>query len=203
MIGIVLAGGAATRLPNKILLPMRDGEPVIMSGIDYLYRHGCEEIRVVLPPNSPVVDIVETLRDDSAGVAYVYQAEATGVGDAIRLACPEHEPAMIVMGDNVYPENETFESPGMSCVAVRPVPAWRMPHLVRWSDRMGAFTRGGAFGRMALTTPWVLGNGWQNEIAPGEAWRGLNRYRRVEMPAQGWWDIGTPELYAAYWRDNS
>ena len=41
--GIVLAGGLATRLPNKALLPIKNGKPAITSSIDLLLRSGIND----------------------------------------------------------------------------------------------------------------------------------------------------------------
>lgn len=200
MIGILLAGGAATRHPNKVLLPTRHGIPVIMSGLGYLRRHDLRDIRVVVPTNSPIVDVVEAFGFNDLNIEFVYQATPTGVGDAIMLANPSSDACMVVMGDNIYPANEQFPDLTTSAVALREVPAWRRPHLVRWNEETSRFTREG-YGRYSLTTPWIFTELAANDLPP-EGWPALYGFERVQLDAQGWWDIGTPDLYAAYWRSN-
>ena len=74
MIGIVLAGGEATRLPNKPLLPMIDGQPVIRSSIDLFKRSNIEEIITVVPPASPIPAVIKeggfTIQPKPTGVPH-------------------------------------------------------------------------------------------------------------------------------------
>lgn len=198
MIGILLAGGAASRLPNKPLLPMKDLRPVCCSGIDYIKRHGINEIVVVTPPSSVIVDVIDKLYGNHTNLEFVYQPQPTGVGDALSLVNRQGS-AMIVMADNVYPEDEyltdyddTIDEPE---VIVRRVPAWRATHLVR-VGRNGFLTRTGS-GTLALTTPWIV---MPNNFSVPEGWPDLSGVKRKERSAVGWWDIGTADTYAAYWR---
>lgn len=195
MIGVLLAGGAATRLPNKPLLPMRDGRPVCLSGIEYLRRHAVDHIIVVTPPNSPLVDVITSFVKNPDKIHFVYQQEPTGVGDAINLARDGVQVrSMIVMADNIYPQEETFKV--VSGVAVRKVAAWKRPHLVR-ADGTSYLTRDAScVTPYSLTTPWVLGPGKLSS----EGWPSLVGHKQIVCAEEGWWDIGTPELYAAYWR---
>lgn len=197
MIGILLAGGAATRLPNKPLLPQRDLQPVCFSGIDYLLRHKVSSIAVITPPNSVVVDVIDEYYGTEVDFNFIYQSEPTGVGDAINLVKSEAQLGMIVMGDNIYPKTETIVRPDCGpYIVIRRVPRWRIPHLVRIGadDRL---TRIGP-GHLALTTPWVVSIG-EGMFSP-EAWPDLDGVRRLQLSASRWWDIGTPEVYASYWR---
>lgn len=197
MIGVMLAGGLATRLPNKPLLPTKDGSPVCLSGLDYLKRHGVSHTVIVTPPNSPLVDIIEYFRPGQK-FTYVYQPEARGVGDALNLALSGLQVrAMIVVADNIYPWDEKLDEVD-ECVVVRRVPAWRRPHLVR-ADGAGRLSRGdnSQFMPYSLTTPWIVGPG---KKFSDEGWTDLRGLKQVERDHEGWWDVGTPELYAAYWR---
>jgi len=193
MIGILLAGGNATRLPNKVLLPQRDGRPVIFSGLDYLLRHHADPVHVVVPPSSVIVDVIAAHYPE-ANLNFVYQPEASGVGDAINQVGARGA-VMIVMADNIYPPNETVPAAAPAAV-VRRVPAWRLPHLVRLGAD-GLLTRTGP-GRLALTSPWIIIVGGK-PLSP-EGWPDLNGARFIELPTAGWWDIGTHDTYAAYWR---
>lgn len=195
MIGVLLAGGAATRLPNKPLLPMIDGRPVCLSGIDYLRRHGIDHIIVVTPPNSPLVDVITAFVASPQDLHFVYQQEPTGVGDAINLARAGIDVrSMIVMADNVYPREEKFEC--ISGVAVRKVAAWKRPHLVRANGETHLTRDASCKALYSLTTPWLIG---PSKLSP-EGWPSLIGQKQIICKEEGWWDIGTPELYAAYWR---
>lgn len=196
MQGILLAGGLATRLPNKPLLPQRDGRPVCFSGLDYLLRHKANPIAVVVPPSSVIVDVIAAHYPD-APINFIYQPEARGVGDAINLAATANDSMMIVSADNIYPADETITSPDEKGphVIVRRVAAWRIPYLVRVGPD-GKLTRTGP-GKLALTSPWVIFPGHRFSL---EGWPDLEGSRLIELPGKDWWDIGTPDTYAAYWR---
>jgi hypothetical protein len=198
MIGILLAGGAATRLPNKPLLPTKHGcYPVCLSGLDYLKRHKVSHTIIVTPPNSPLVDVITHFRPGQS-YTFVYQAEPTGVGDALNLAMKEIPiRAMVVMADNIYPENEEFPHGGGAGIAIRKVAAWKRPHLVGANGLTHLSRTAGEYCPFALTTPWVIGPGREFDK---EGWPTLRGQKQIEMEEEGWWDIGTPELYAAYWR---
>jgi dTDP-glucose pyrophosphorylase len=164
MIGVLLAGGAATRLPNKPLLPQRDFSPVCFSGMEYLLRHQVSHINVVTSPNSVVVDIIDEHYRPLIDLVFTYQEEPTGVGDAINLVDRQSykingyctDDMMIVMADNIYPRHEHLELNLESfkydkMAIVRGVSAWRLPHLVR-IGKDNRPTRTGP-GRLALSTP--------------------------------------------------
>jgi hypothetical protein len=208
MIGILLAGGAATRLPNKPLLPQKNLKPVCFSGVDYLLRHKVDYIAVVIPPSSVLVDVITSYYSDTRFV-FVHQPEPSGVGDAINLV-QRSSLAMVVMADNIYPETEHVPMKMMTqspSITVRSVPAWRAAHLVRVSEYGGVLTRSRP-GRLALSTPWLLEP--VNNHFSKEAWEDFSRYykmgtteklfHQVELPGKDWWDVGTPDTYAAYWR---
>lgn len=200
MNGILLAGGAATRLPNKPLLPQRDLQPVCFSGVSYLLRHKARYITVVVPPGSAIPDILE-YNWPSVDFAFIYQGEATGVGDALNLITPEH--SMIVMADNIYPVDETVPlDPQVTYTVMRHVPGWRIGHLVRTMSVNGYLTRNGP-GFYALTTPWHVSQRFWIDLKPHgfmrEAWQNFH-HLGIEKKADGWWDVGTPDTYAAYWR---
>lgn len=187
--GIVLAGGAAQRLPNKVLLPVHLGShigPCILSSLNYLVRHDVKMISVVIGPDSPVPDVVEgfdPMLCDS--IDWVVQPEPTGVCDAIHLVAQKRHPcvaatrSMILCGDNVYPHGENLQdeiNANDEFVVCRHLEAWRSTHLVRMSynapdqrhtseDTAYAVFGRQLPGRVCLTTPWVL-----SHRTMGDAW---------------------------------
>jgi len=206
VIGILLAGGNATRLPNKPLLPQWDCRPVCFSGMDYLIRHKVDSITVVVPPESVIVDIIDQAYRGHS-IQYVYQPEARGVGHALNCVgdnlggIDDLFPALIVMGDNIYPRDEELPLTGSledgPFVVLRDVPAWRVPHLVRVgpNDRLTRVGPGG----LVLSTPWFVTPG---NFSSDEGWPDLQGVNRITRPGAGWWDIGTRDTYAAYWRQS-
>ena len=100
--GIMLAGGAASRMPNKALLPIASNRIVIESGIEFLSSK-CEETVVVVSPNSPIPDV---LKMRGYNPWYVQQSVPLGVVSAIQCGAQRcvHDLCLIVFCDNVYSE---------------------------------------------------------------------------------------------------
>lgn len=182
--GVILAGGAATRLPNKPLLPRREGGCVIDSSVEYLLHQGIKDITVIVPPNSVITDYLMARYDH---LNFIEQPNATGVEDALNLTSGSR---MICVADNIYPKEEPWTEEG---VVVRPVPAWRARHLATLLN--GRYQRGRYESGLALTTPWMLPDMRFTNLLPQ-----LQKLMVLEGRREGWWDIGTPEAYAAYWR---
>lgn len=183
MQGVILAGGAATRLPNKPLLPRRQGGCVIDSSVEFL-RKQCDEITVVVPGNSIIQDYLMHVHK---GLKFIVQESPTGVEDALNLVPGEK---MVCVADNIYPQ-EYYEEHG---VVVRAVPRWQARHLVTIKD--GCFIRGAYDNKWALTTPWIL----PPDFVAEDLLIDFRQLKLIEAKAEGWWDIGTPDTYTAYWR---
>jgi hypothetical protein len=203
-VGIVLAGGLATRLPNKALLPLHSGRPVISSGIDYLMRSELKVI-VVVPPGSVLVDILSTMYPKM--LSFVQQDEPKGVPDALGTGAKLAEAAgyhrvVAACCDNVFPEAESYPDKAInngSWQQVRDCPPWQAMHLSRytgeWQERA---THGSSVA------------GWLSMPA-GAATSGLGRLSMIEFltdlevqphdeTVPGWYDLGVADAYARYWR---
>jgi glucose-1-phosphate thymidylyltransferase len=117
-IGVVLAGGTGSRLApltrtlNKHLLPV-NGQPMLHWPIRTLALAGIGRIVVVLGGKN-AGEIVEHFGSEYdvdgrvVQIAYVYQREAGGIGQALAVALPlveelEGERVRVVLGDNVFP----------------------------------------------------------------------------------------------------
>lgn len=115
MKGIVLAGGAGTRLrpltnvTNKHLLPIYD-KPMIFYPIETLTQVGIEEIMIVTGGNS-AGEFLRLLGNGRAfglkHLNYTYQEGSYGIADALRLA--EHfvdgDRVCVILGDNIFEED--------------------------------------------------------------------------------------------------
>src|SRR5262245_2279447 len=113
MIGIVLAAGASTRLPNKILLPQRNAEPVIESAIDFCQEH-CDCTDVV-HGGGIVEAYLRTLGDVyDVPVHLTRQPEPAGVLDAIHWGVGDLLKAqyLITFADNIYCQEEEVPTEG-------------------------------------------------------------------------------------------
>ena len=118
-IGVVLAGGTGsrllplTRVLNKHTLPV-NGQPMLHWPIRTLALAGIERIVVVLGGKS-AGEMVEHFGSEyvvegrTVRLAYVYQREAGGIGQALAVALPLVEElgadrVRVILGDNVFPE---------------------------------------------------------------------------------------------------
>ena len=111
MKGIVLAGGAGTRLYPatkvmcKQLLPLYD-KPMIYYPLSTLMLAGIREVLIVSTPKD-IGRFRELLNDGSAlGMAFSYcqQDEPRGIADVFRIGAPfiGNDPVSLVLGDNVF-----------------------------------------------------------------------------------------------------
>jgi len=196
MNGIVLAGGLATRLPNKALLPLKDGRPVITSSIDLLVRSCVDTIIIVIPSRSPIPDVVQRLYDDS--FSFVIQREALGYPDAVKTVLKHASGDFIVTCcDNVYDDSERVKNINREAYAcVRELPSWQTIQLVKWDSKK-----------------WTMFSNTNKCFAGYAVFRNLrecdysstiemlNELNTVPLYVNGYWfDIGTLNNYITYWR---
>lgn len=209
--GVILAGGLATRLPLKALLPIRNHGPAISSSIELMIRSTCKDIIIVVPPASPIVDVLRSLYPDHR-FTYVVQDEARGVPDAIALAAQYLMPASLMVVsccDNVYPVTyklpdvlknirESCSLNGFQCVQ-RNLPPWKSAHLSKvcgkeWTEKSTA---------IHCVAGWLCMKAKQaRDIpAPVSMCSFLNRcgIEPYEEEISDWWDIGTWDTYSRYW----
>jgi hypothetical protein len=205
-LGAVLAGGDATRLPNKALLPLRNGLPMITSAIELCVRNNCTGAPlVIVRPDSLILSILHTWQ---YGVRYREQKEPRGLIDAILVATRSFGPQLqllfregneeflITFCDNYYDCNElipvTAKPP---CVAVRDV---KKGH----GKDLGTY-------RGKTIAGWLLLNRASLQLVSDccpqmklEDWLEAMDAQPIEMPSNlEWWDLGTKETYKNYWED--
>lgn len=132
-IGVVLAGGTGSRLApltrtlNKHLLPV-NGQPMLHWPLRTLALSGVERVVVVLGGKS-AGEIVEQFGSEyvvegrTLRLAYVYQREAGGIGQALGVALPLVEEigadrVRVILGDNVFPAELRVRVPNEAGAAV-------------------------------------------------------------------------------------
>jgi len=206
--GIVLAAGDATRLPNKPLLPLKNRKPAITSGIDLLIRSGIEHIIVIVPPKSAIPYVLFELYDQRP-FCIIEQHQALGVPLAISHILPEVEfgkddTAIITYCDNVY--GDTFQLGDM--------PLRRRAHtVIAVSDSnkakyLSKYSDGKWLTRDHHELYCVAGNMILDKKAiemchhftTTEQLLNYFEAQPIYIEDKGWWDIGTPSTYAAYWK---
>lgn len=125
--GIVLAAGEATRLPNKVLLPIANKSIAIESSMAFMIQSGCKEI-IVVENDTQLVSRVLRMRRWS--FKSVLQKIPEGVPQAIKLSaysCPEGSTMIVSCADNIY---ESFAKADDSY----PFPNCAMTRLYNSSD---------------------------------------------------------------------
>lgn len=217
MIGVVLAGGRASRLPNKALLPIYGGFPMICSGITYLLDNNVRKIVVMEPPDGSILRwLVPHIFNKIPATMFQFATDYyDGVVGGIQCAAPfasEGEPVMYVCCDNIYPTKEQNLDPSWvtDTAIVRSVPSGWYDHLDRYEV---SITGGGEWKHRtnivdenanvyALTTPWVLSYKTVKEAYKYDALIDFfngEKITPVVLPKQDWQDLGTVESYTDFW----
>ena len=198
--GIVLAGGLATRLPNKALLPIKNGKPAITSSIDLLLRSGIKDITIVVSPVSPIPSILNVYYDRP--FKFVVQPAAEGYINAIKSVLFNSQTTdkmVVTCCDNVYDESEKVIDREGSYACVRELPAWQTIGLAKYDDSLGKwFNVASSYtcfaGYVVFHQACLIDT---NSVVENF---NMLRMEAVQCPAKGWFDIGTLENYITYWR---
>lgn len=103
--GVILTAGTATRLDNKVLLPIKEGA-MFESALLFLMRCEVEEI-VIVQDSRRLIEAYWKIRQEAyepcPPVRFVMQRFANGVTDAISRAAPLVEDwGIVTFGDNLY-----------------------------------------------------------------------------------------------------
>jgi len=202
--GLVLAGGEATRLPNKPLLPLKNGKPAITSGIDLLRHSGITHITVVVPPGSAIPSILDYTY--VTNFKYVIQEAALGVPIAISQILPDdtfdfEDKLVVVFCDNVYSHGTKINDVnpvGHTVIEIAGEPI-KSKSLSRWCGRWMSSPQGNVCvaGWMVLDRDSLQ---WAHHFQSTIDFLNKIEAQPIYIEDKGWWDIGTPSAYAAYWK---
>ncbi len=212
MLGVILAAGKATRLPNKALLPIADGKIAIESAIAFCNRVA-QTTLVVVDPARIIEEVLR--RRGHRNLKFVVQPEPFGVTDAIArgaAAAENRELILVTFCDNVYDPEENVSAIS-NYASVRSVDS---PQLDQWSQGKkkwiprltnddeddGNWNRG-EIGQNPKFAGWMI---LQHSVAelgvPEEnVLSFMNRHNVKPKEANHklrWWDIGTVQSYKQY-----
>lgn len=191
LLGVILAGGKAERLPNKLLLPTRSSIPVILNSIQFLIYNGVSRIRVVSNRQDLVwnylmgigIKNVELIDDGKKGIV-----------DAICLAA-EGEKVVILCGDNVYPMVKVEMEKKIYAVCVRS----DNKQLDGWDEENHIWVSRSKNPLLKLASPWVVESA---DLDPRhDILKNFNRMQVMPCvhPAfSNWRDLGTIDQYRKY-----
>lgn len=205
--GIVLAGGDATRLPNKALLPTRHGGVIIESGLKLLRRSNASDVVVVQAPNRLIERVLHM--KGWTDLSFTEQAGANGVANAIRVgfaALPEEvHTAAVVFCDNIYHNCEAVPftmANDAPVVSTRRVAYPACASLDWWDStrEQWAYRDTSTQDKDCIAGWYVMTREHAAQARDDESSvMFLNRIgaRPVKMN-EGWWDVGTVESYLDY-----
>ena len=193
MLGIMLAAGKATRLPNKALLPVKDGI-AIESGLRFLTRN-CDDVVVVESPNMVISNVLDMRGWDFDSII---QAEPTGPQNAIQdvVDCLEYPRYLVAFCDNIYTENEFHNVDVGNYASVRECDNDELDGYEdgQWISREN--NPGLKFGGWLCFESWGTGGHMGNSMLGCMNANGFQPVIRHEP----WWDIGTIKSYKEYLR---
>jgi hypothetical protein len=203
---IILAAGAASRLPNKTLLPTRDMVPIISTLITHFEHNGIKEITVVITPGSI---LREYLNIEHPSVMIAYQEQLHGTVDAIRCGwmgtdIPVKAPVFVACADNLFPYGE-----GLPIVTENTAPMAQVREIT-WRELckdLDGYQEGAWIHRMyryaenhLCLAGWLFLNTMPSECSASFIDL-LNEVdaNAVAFTGEGWWDLGTTQAYRSYW----
>ena len=218
-VGVVLAAGAAERMPNKALLPIdevfdeagqRRTRIMIESALDFTRLDGIPPDRtwIVVADGQDLIRKVLQIRRPDCRYNYVTQPAYLGPADALSRTAPIIESdALVTFCDNWYDPRERVPSRDYgeaALVSIRhssrtDLDAWDHRKNV-WLDRNHGRPRHSTFKKLA---GWMLvrtqgaASGLPNISLPALLNKAGAQACDV-LSAFDWWDLGTPQAYGLF-----
>lgn len=191
MRGVILAAGDATRMGNKMFLPVKCGRqwvPLINYQIEWLADKGIEDVTILVKDDSPLPYYFSGHR-----VKFLFQ-EGEGLLSAIR-SVSRLFPAVVLACDNYISMKERgpcySTQPGVTWTA-RMVPIEMRLDLDLFDEKFTRIKRGE--GVRALTYPAMF-NSWSDDRTK---LYDSDTDSLVFATWNGWFDVGTPASYNKY-----
>lgn len=150
-VGLILAAGDATRMPNKAILPIKRDLIAIESSINLLRLSCIKDVYIVIKPGSIIPSILPKRFSGHQTFKYIYQPDAHGYFSAIWTALQainfdDNTAMCVTCCDNVYHEDERVNWSALTGPSIDAALSTRTfslsiaKHLTRF-DGMGAWTR--------------------------------------------------------------
>lgn len=195
MKGIVLAGGAGTRLApmtlttSKQLLPVYD-KPMLYYPLSVLMMAGIREILIISTPRD--VPLMRELLGDGSqlGIRLQYQVQETpaGIAQAFILGADfiGNDTVCLILGDNLFYGHKMIES--LETALTKPSGATVFAYHVADPERYGVVTFDAAGNAIALhekpkspTSPWAVTGVYVYDASVVDIARGLKPSARGEI----------------------
>ena len=143
MIGIIPAAGKGIRFKelgknyNKCILPFKE-KPILIHNIEWLEKHGCSEIRVVVNHAENTVKDILQLYNKLNNVKIVKQFEINGLAGAINSALnhDDNGDVLVVLGDIIVKTNLDSDKFTNNFVSVKQVPDYSRWCMVEIKDNI-------------------------------------------------------------------
>lgn len=143
MIGIIPAAGKGIRFKelgknyNKCVLPFKE-KPIIIHNIEWLEKHNCKEIRVIVNHAENTVKDILKLYNKLNNVKIVKQYEVNGLAGAIDAALDynDDDDVLIVLGDIIVQSNISFNTFKNNFVSIKIVPDYSRWCMVKVNNNV-------------------------------------------------------------------
>lgn len=139
MIGIIPAAGRGIRFKelgkhySKTILPYKE-KPILIHQIEWLEKHGCDDIRVVL--NHAEDSVKNILKFYDKNVTIARQEERNGLSGAVlsALTSKDDDNVLVLLGDLIVKDNISKSKFNMDFISVKEVPDYSRWCMVQVQD---------------------------------------------------------------------
>lgn len=198
MIGLVLCGGKALRLPHKLFLTMKNGEPLYTSAMDTVLSYGMEPV-LAIPRNREA--IFKTLNQyffPGENIRLVFD-DYGGLPALLKTMNTKEDDLAVFCGDNIYPRKWLSQvETGTAYVRARQATDVELDGYQlkeqewKWVHRTEPIT-------FSLLTPWIFDR--RTVISGNSLIEILNTAHIFPYVTedQGWLDLGTEAALERYY----
>lgn len=218
---LIPAGGASTRLPNKLFLALENGAPLFTSAIDYALRLGFIPADIIIITEGFDSLIEKVIRRLYPAKDFSFMNSSGGTLTALieaarirwgQKAYSELDECIVLFPDNYYGNKEKVLPESKSAI-VRPVKGHFAKELIRlnangkWTRDISDMSQDNTLWHTCLTSPWNIPYtslrsftlSKTNTEDPVVSFLNHVGIQPQELPLGRWIDIGTPDTLREYW----